>query len=118
MGLSDANIRNAKPSGRQYKLTDEKGLFILVNTNGSKLFRMKYRFDGKEKILSFGAYPDVSLRLARDRRDEARKLLAQGEDPGELRKAQRLARSEAPKNTFEAIGREWMKTRGREWSAT
>ena len=91
MELSDAKIKNAKPSDRQYKLTDEKGLFILVSTNGSKLFRMKYRFDGKEKPLSFGAYPDVSLRLARDRRDEARKLLAQGEDPGELRKAQRLA---------------------------
>lgn len=71
MALSDFSIRAAKPADKPFKLADEKGLFLLINPNGSKLFRMKYRFDGKEKVLSFGAYPDVSLKQARDRRDDA-----------------------------------------------
>ena len=73
MPLTDTKIKNAKPRKRQYKLCDSGGLFILVRTNGSKLWRFKFRLDGKEKGLSFGAYPDVSLSKARERRDEARR---------------------------------------------
>lgn len=116
MALSDLSIRAAKPADKPFKVTDEKGLFVLVNPNGSKLFRMKYRFDGKEKVLSFGAYPDVSLKQVRDRRDDARRLLAQDVDPGAVKKAQKQARAAAGQDTFEVIAREWMKTKGREWT--
>ncbi len=76
MPLSDTTVRNAKPREKGYKLTDEKGLFIFVKLTGGKLWRFKYRFDGKEKLLSIGAYPDVILAKAREKLDEARKLLA------------------------------------------
>lgn len=116
MALSDLGIRAAKPADKPFKLADEKGLFLLINPNGSKLFRMKYRFDGKEKVLSFGAYPDVSLKQARDRRDDARRLLAQNVDPGATQKAQKRARAIAGQDAFEVVAREWMKTKGREWT--
>jgi len=118
MALNDLGIRAAKPAGKPFKLADEKGLFLLINPNGSKLFRMKYRFGGKEKLLSFGTYPDVSLKQARDRRDEARRLLAQEVDPGAVQSARKQARAIAGQDSFEAVAREWMKTKGREWTET
>lgn len=82
MKLSDAAVRNAKANGKVQKFSDGRGLYLHVTATGSKLWRMAYRFEGKQKLLSFGAYPAVSLKDARHRRDEARELLAKGIDPG------------------------------------
>lgn len=80
--LNDPACKNAKPKDKPYRLSDEKGLYLEVMPNGSKYFRLKYRYGGKEKRLALGVYPETGLKLARDRRDEARKQLAQGIDPG------------------------------------
>src|SRR5574343_944018 len=116
MALSDLSIRNAKPSDKPYKLPDEKGLFLLVHPNGSKYWRQKYRFNGKEKLLAFGLYPDISLRDARARRDDARKLLANGIDPGEAKKAQKAAGIERAANCFEVVAREWFSKNRDTWA--
>jgi len=108
MPLTDTAIRNAKPGEKPYKLSDEKGLFLLINPNGSKWWRLKFRVGGKEKLLSVGTYPDTGLKEARSKRDEARKLLADGVDPGETRKAQKATRNEQAANSFEVIAREWL----------
>ena len=79
--LTDTTCKNAKAKDNPYKLTDEKGMFLLVNPNGSKYFRLKYRIDGKEKLLALGVYPETSLKQARDKREEARQKLADGIDP-------------------------------------
>ncbi len=108
MPLSDTTIKNAKPSpDKAYKLPDEKGMYLLVNPNGSKYFRLKYRLGGKEKVLALGVYPDTGLKQAREKRDEARKLLADGIDPGENRKAVKSSKAESAANSFEVIAREW-----------
>lgn len=111
MPLTDTAIRTAKPGEKPYKLADEKGLFLLVNPNGSKWWRLKFRFGGKEKQLSFGTYPEVGLKDARGKRDEARKMLADGVDPGENRKAQKTAKSFSAANSFEVVAREWLDNR-------
>jgi hypothetical protein len=82
MALTEFEVKYAAKRGKPYKLADGGGLHVFVQPNGSKLWRMKYRFAGKEKLPSFGKYPDVSLVAARARRNEARELLAQGQDPG------------------------------------
>lgn len=87
MPLTDTAIRNAKPEERSVRLFDERGLYLEISPAGGKWWRLKYRFNGKEKRLSLGVYPDVSLKSARDRRDALRKLLADKIDPGEHRKA-------------------------------
>ena len=107
MPLTDTAIRQAKPDAKPYKLADEKGLFLLVNPGGSKLWRLKYRVDGKEKLLALGSYPDVGLKAARERRDDARRLLAEGIDPGAHKKANKNAAADAAANSFEAVAREW-----------
>ena len=96
MPLSDVAIRAAKPRDNAYKMFDERGLFLLVTATGSKLWRFKYRFDGREKLLSFGSFPDVPLRVARDKRDEARRTLSAAEpmDPSVKRQAERAARAD------------------------
>lgn len=86
MPLTDSAIKTAKPKEKPYKLSDAQGLYLLVNPNGSKLWRLKYRVGGKEKGLAFGAYPTVTLQQARQRRDEARQQLAQGETPASRRR--------------------------------
>ena len=86
MKLSDAAVRNAKANGKVQKLSDGGGLYLHVTATGSKLWRMAYRFEGKQKLWSFGSYPAVSLKDARHRRDEARELLARGIDPGAEKK--------------------------------
>jgi hypothetical protein len=107
MMLTDTAIKNTKPGDKPKKLTDEKGLFLLVHPNGGRYWRLKYRFMGRQTEMALGVYPQVSLKEARERRDEARKLLAGGVDPGAVRKAQKTARLEQAANTFEAVAREW-----------
>ncbi|HZO56255.1 MAG TPA: integrase arm-type DNA-binding domain-containing protein, partial [Bryobacteraceae bacterium] len=102
--LTEAAIKAARATERPRKLFDERGLFLLVNPNGSRLWRLKYRIENREKLLAIGAYPDVGLKRAREKRDEARKLIADGIDPSAKRQAEKVAMAE----TFEAIGREWM----------
>jgi integrase len=104
MPLNDTAIRQAKPGSRPIKLFDGGGMFLLLSPSGSRWWRFKYRVDGSEKLLSLGVYPDVSLKLARERRDEARRLLATGVDPCAKRQAEKLSRAD----TFEAIAREWL----------
>lgn len=107
MPLTDTAIRAAKPRQKPAKLFDGGGLYLEVSPAGGKWWRLKYRFDGKEKRLSLGVYPDVGLKDARDRRDAARKLLADGINPSENRKAQKSARLERAANSFEVIALEW-----------
>lgn len=109
MHLSDVAIRNAKPKEKPIKLFDRDGLYLLVNPGGSRLWRLKYRVGGREKLISLGSYPEVSLKAARDRRDEARRLVADGADPSAKRRAERAARAD----TFEALAREWLEMQGK-----
>ncbi len=119
MSLSDTTIRNAKPREKPYKLGDAGGLFLLIQPSGGKLWRLKYRFGDKEKKLGLGVYPEVSLGEARAARDDARKLLAVGIDPG-LEKARRKVQAKAEAgNSFELIAREYIAKRTAEgWSAS
>ncbi len=107
MPLTDLKVRNTKPRDKQQKLFDERGLYLLVTPAGGKWWRLKYRFGGKEKSLSMGVFPDVTLKEARERRDAARKLLANGVDPGIERKVQRAGAAERAANSFEVVAREW-----------
>ena len=107
MPLTDAGIRSAKPAAKPYKLYDDRGLFMLLAPEGGKLWRFRYRFDGKEKLLALGVYPDVGLKAARARRDEARQQIAAGIDPSALRRAQKTTRIAQAANSFETIAREW-----------
>jgi integrase len=102
--LSDARVRATKPREKAYKLFDERGLFLLVTPTGGRLWRLKYRIGGREKLISLGAYPDVGLKRAREKRDEARTLLADGIDPS----AQRQERRNALLETFEGVAEEWL----------
>lgn len=108
MPLTDTAIRNAKPGAKPVKMFDERGLFLIVTPAGGKWWRLRYKFDNKEKLLSLGVYPDVGLKEARERREAARKLLADDIDPGEHRKAKKAARVERAANSFEVICREWL----------
>lgn len=107
MSLTDVKARNAKPAAKQFKLFDGDGLFLLVTPSGGKWWRFKYRFEGKEKLLSLGTYPEVSLADAREKRDAARKQVAAGVDPGEVRKARKAAMVAIAENSFEIVAREW-----------
>jgi integrase len=116
VSLSDAKVRNAKPQTKPYKISDGEGLFLLVAPSGSKYWRFKYLFAGKEKLLALGVYPEISLGKARERRAQAREMVADGKDPSEAkREARRLAVLKG-ENTFEAIAREWHKSRLHSWS--
>lgn len=105
-GLTDTRIRNARAKDKPYKLSDEKGLYLLVNPTGAKYWRMKYRFAGKEELISLGVCPTVSLAQARAARDEARAMLRGGEDPSAARMAVKRHQKRRFANTFEALGRE------------
>ncbi|MFZ5724748.1 MAG: tyrosine-type recombinase/integrase [Pseudomonadota bacterium] len=118
MPLSDAAVRSVKPKEKPQKLADGGGLFLLVTPTGSKWWRLKYRYDGKEKLLSLGVYPDTGLKEAREKRDAARKLLAAGIDPGENRKAVKAARALEETNSFEVIAREWFAKQEAVWADT
>lgn len=114
MPLTDTALRHLKTPTKTTKIADEKGLYIQLEPSGSKLWRLKYRFAGKEKRLSFGAYPEVSLREARDERDAARAMLRKGTDPGEARKIGKLAGEERAANDFQAVAEEWLAKRSDE----
>lgn len=114
--LNDAQLRAAKPRQKPYKLFDAHRLYLLVNPSGSKLWRMNYVYDRKNKSLALGAYPVVSLVAARERRDEARSLLAQGIDPAAAKKLKIKANIEASRNTFEKIAREWHEANAPQWA--
>jgi len=116
MPLSDTAIRNAKPGTKPVKLADGGGLYLLLNPSGTRWWRLKYRFGGKEKLLSLGTYPDTGLKDARSKRDDARKLLAAGVDPGAQRKATKAAGVERAANSFEVVAREWHGKRAATWS--
>ena len=115
MPLTDTAIRNAKPGAKPTKLFDERGLFMIVTPTGGKWWRFRYKFDDKEKLLSLGVYPDVGLKDARQRRDDARKLLADGIDPGENRKAQKATKQDRAANSFEVVAREWYAKHSPNW---
>ncbi|BDV44110.1 integrase [Geotalea uraniireducens] len=114
--LADLQVKAAKPRAKDYKLADGGGLYLLVAASGGKLWRCDYRCNGKRKTMALGAYPAVSLSDARQRREEVKKLLAKGIDPGEEKKVQKAAQAEATANTFEAVAREWHERFKGEWS--
>ncbi len=115
MALTDLVVKKSKATDSPIKLTDGGGLFLLVQPNGSKYWRLSYRFAGKQKTLALGVYPDVSLSDARARRDEARKLLANDIDPGAVKQAQKTAKGEQAANSFEVIAREWFARHSPNW---
>ena len=114
--LNDTRIRSAKARERDYKLTDFDGLYLLVRKNGSKLWRFAYRFDRKQKQIALGAYPEVTLADARDRREAARKVLANGKDPSLERRLEKIARA-AGGNTFREVAEEFLDKQQREGRA-
>jgi len=121
MALTDTAIRNANAETKAHKLFDERGLYLLVTPDGGKWWRFKYRFGGKEKLLSLGVYPDVGLKQAREKRDEARKLVAANINPSAERQAARAALVEAERrerNSVEAVAREWFQKFSANWVPT
>ncbi|EEQ1602002.1 TPA: tyrosine-type recombinase/integrase, partial [Escherichia coli] len=117
MPLNDMQIRRAKPEAKAYTLGDGQGLSLLVEPNGSKSWRFRYRYAGKPKMISLGVYPTITLAEARSRRDEARKIVAEGKNPSEVRKEQKLALRIQSENAFEKIAREWHQMKSAKWSA-
>ncbi|WP_029457263.1 tyrosine-type recombinase/integrase [Solidesulfovibrio alcoholivorans] len=115
MPLTDLAVRNAKPSAKTVRLRDERGLYLEVSPKGGKWWRLRYTFQGKENMLSLGVYPDVSLKDARERRDAARKHLAQGIDPSKIRQEEK-AEAAAEALTFEHVAREWYERFKPKWS--
>lgn len=113
--LADVKVSKAKPKEKDYMLFDGGGLYLLVTTSGGKLWRFKYRFDGQERRLAFGSYPDVSIADARQRREDARKMLANGVDPAAAKKAAQEAAAQAVASTFEKVAADWFAKRRPEW---
>ncbi len=106
-GLTDIIAKNIKPKDKIFRIFDERGLYLEINPNGGKYWRFKYRFDGKEGRLAFGVYPELSLKEARDKRDEARKKIKNGINPSEEKKLAKLTRMINTDNSFENVAREW-----------
>jgi integrase len=106
--LTDTEVRKSKPTDKAYRLTDGKGLFLFITPTGGRLWRFKYRYDGKQKLMALGQYPDVPLVLARERHAAARKLLATGVDPMAQRKAEKTARKATDENSFQTIAGLWL----------
>lgn len=118
MPLTDVVVRNAKTQAKPQKLTDGEGMYLYVIPSGGKYWRFQYRYAGKQKVLALGVYPDVSLADARERRTQARKVLAAGNDPAETKKEAKRLTILKSENTFEAIAREWHGQRKHEWVAS
>ncbi|MEM8419970.1 tyrosine-type recombinase/integrase [Morganella morganii] len=116
MTLTARQVETAKPKEKSYKLFDGGGLYLEVTAKGSRYWRMKYRFGGKEKRLAFGVFPTVTLAEAREMRNQAKKVLAAGGDPGEVKKEEKAIQKLSTGNTFEAITREWHKSKADRWS--
>ncbi|EKQ2344538.1 integrase arm-type DNA-binding domain-containing protein, partial [Salmonella enterica] len=117
MSLTDTKVKNTRPSEKAVKLTDGFGLYLLVHPNGSKYWQLGYRFDGKQKVFSIGVYPAVSLADARQRRDEAKRLLAQGIDPNAKKQADEKVLQEKRDKTrsFRVVAKSWFATKTK-WS--
>jgi integrase len=113
-GLTETAVKAAKPRAKPYKLTDERGLYLQVNPNGSLWWRFRFRFEGREQLLSLGVYPDVTLKAARKRRDEYRAQVADGVNPADERQAEKAAGA----NTFESVAREWFAKQAPNWADT
>ncbi|MGG1945697.1 integrase arm-type DNA-binding domain-containing protein [Trinickia sp. NRRL B-1857] len=118
MPLTDLEVRNLRPRDKAYRLTDGLGMYLEVSPAGGKYWRFKYRFAGKEKRLALGVYPEIGPKEARSRRDEARRLLANGIDPGIERKVQKAASVERSSNSFESVAREWFARHAPGWAAS
>lgn len=116
MALTDIQIRNARPEAKQYKLSAGKGLYLIVAPNGGKWWRVRYRFDGKQKELSAGTYPDVTLKAASIKRDDIRRMVADGLDPLYERKIDKLSKRSNSENSFESVTREWHQKLKANWS--
>nr|WP_199066263.1 integrase arm-type DNA-binding domain-containing protein [Chromobacterium sp. ASV5] len=119
MPLTDTSCRTAKPrdDGKPLRLADEKGMYLEIAPNGAKYWRLKYRHQGKEKRLAIGVYPEISLKEARQRRDAARRLIADGIDPSKAKQEAKEAAKQAASNTFATIAEEWLEKESHEWSA-
>ena len=115
MALTGLQVKRTKATGKPYKLSDGSGLFLLVQPNGAKYWRMDYGFAGKRKTLALGVYPNVSLSDARTRRDDARKLLANDTDPGAVKQAKKAAVVALAENSFEVVAREWLAKFSKDW---
>ncbi|MCC8366362.1 tyrosine-type recombinase/integrase [Xenorhabdus sp. PB61.4] len=116
MKLTARQVETVKPQDKDFKLSDGGGLYLLVKTTGSKYWRLKYRIAGKEKLLAIGTFPLITLAEARRKRDEAKKLIAEGIDPNQDKKQKKLAAQGEISNTFESIAREWYEGRKDRWS--
>ena len=113
MPLTDVQVRQARPKEKEYKLSDERGLLLVVRPTGAKWWRLRYQFQGKEQMISLGVYPDVSLSMARDRRDASRRLVADGKNPSAERQAEKQSLKLASGATFEKIARHYLATLAR-----
>ena len=115
--LTELGVRKAKPSSKPKKFSDGGGLFLLLHPSGSKYWRMKYRFIGKEKLLAFGVWPEVSLTEARKKRNEAKQFLKSGKDPSAAKKNLKLSQRVAQSNTFGSVTEEWLEIKQKEWKS-
>ena len=106
MPLTVKQIESARPQSKPWKLADERGLYLLISSNGSKRWHLRYSFHGKKKKISFGPFPDISLKSARAKRDEARALVAEGVDPLERRREQKLKTKLTAEHSFASVARE------------
>lgn len=116
MALTDPTAKNAKSKDKIYRLADEKGLYLEVHPNGSKYWRHKYRFAGKEKRLAYGVYPEVTLKEARNARDDSRRLLREGVDPAKIKRTRKARQNWEAENTFEAVSEEWFQKQIASWA--
>ena len=118
MALTDTSIRNSKPGECPRKIFDERGLYLLIMPEGHRWWRLKYWFQGKEKLISLGTYPEIGLKQARQRRNVARQLIAEGIDPSVERKLKKARLATEPSSNFEAVAREWFDKFSPSWAAT
>ena len=114
--LTDPQVKHAQSKDRPYKLSDGAGMYLLVNPNGGKYWRLKYRFAGKEKVLALGVYPDVKLKDAREKRKKARALLDDHKDPSLAKKEQKRQQKIRAANTFEGVACEWHEKHKHRWT--
>jgi len=117
MSITDILARTAKPKEKPYKIADEKSLYLYIKPNGGKYWRYKYYFGGKEKVLALGVYPEISLKEAREKHSEARKMIRDGIDPSQAKKDKKHQLGVETENTFEIIAREWLDNRKEGWTA-
>ncbi|MBX9900357.1 MAG: integrase arm-type DNA-binding domain-containing protein [Burkholderiaceae bacterium] len=113
--LLDIQVRNAKGKGKDYRLSDGGGMYLLVNTDGARYWRMDYRLSGRRNTLAFGKYDDVSLKQAREQRDAARELITKGIDPAQAKRVEKATAASSAANTFETIAREWHSNKTESW---